>query len=81
MFISHTQLSNYPASQRVILKRYFSSEKFYREESSNTKLRSIFSKYPFYININILRSLLKERKSNVDRCNYSMHNGYNQLIQ
>ena len=48
MFISHTQLSNYPASQRVILKRYFSSEKFYREESSNTKLRSIFSKYsPF----------------------------------
>lgn len=65
MFISHTQLSNYPASQRVILKRYFSSEKFYREESSNTKLRSIFSKYlPFYINtyINILRSSVIKRK-------------------
>lgn len=46
MFISHTQLSNYPASQRVILKRYFSSKK-----NSTEKNRPIPSLDQFFPNI------------------------------
>lgn len=66
MFISHTQLSNYPASQRVILKRYFSSKKNSTEKNRLIpSLDQFFPNiHPFYINtyINILRSSVIKRK-------------------